>query len=218
MSNSRSSTLAQMLDDTVAALELETSALPSEELHRALLRLAGMGPFTAANMLELLGRFDRIPADTETARHLAKAHGRSGLTAKNLQETAQKVLGHARPHLINAWLRDAQDSPLHAAASGGHVPQITLQCPLQVYSKYHPYEFLAYWYEIRRDYDALFGSLVDMDPADYAKATGAYLLAFFRPCAMPKGIALRDAACSGRPPHAGARRQDRCSERSKGAS
>ena len=75
----------------MAALELESSALSSDELHKALLGLAGMGPFTANNMLELLGHFDRIPADTETARHLAKTHGRSGLTAKNLQEVAQKV-------------------------------------------------------------------------------------------------------------------------------
>ena len=42
----------------------------------------------------------------------------------------------------------------------------------QVYEQYAPYQFLAYWYELRRSYDILFGSLIDMDPADYGKATG----------------------------------------------
>jgi 3-methyladenine DNA glycosylase/8-oxoguanine DNA glycosylase len=125
----------QVLDGTAAALEQQAATgITSDELHKGLLRLAGMGPFTGANMLELLGRFDRVPCDTETARHLAKAHGVSGgvSDAKKLQAAAQRV-----------------------------------------YAAYAPYQFLAYWFEIRQDYDALFGSLVDMDPADYAKATGA---------------------------------------------
>ena len=120
----------QALDGTLGALEEQAGTLPVADLQKALLRLAGMGPFTGANMLELLGRYERVPCDTETARHLAKAHG-VHCKKEALQDAAQKT-----------------------------------------YQPYHPYEFLAYWFEIRQDYDALFGSLVDMDPADYAKATG----------------------------------------------
>ncbi len=42
----------------------------------------------------------------------------------------------------------------------------------QVYEKYAPYQFLVYWFELRQGYEDLFGSLADMDPDDYAKATG----------------------------------------------
>lgn len=47
---------------------------------------------------------------------------------------------------------------------------------VQVYDKYAPYQFLVYWFELRQGYVELFGSLADMDPADYAKATGAPLV------------------------------------------
>jgi hypothetical protein len=42
----------------------------------------------------------------------------------------------------------------------------------QVYEPYAPYQFLVYWYEIRQSYEKIFGPLIEMDPANYAKATG----------------------------------------------
>ena len=76
----------------VGSLNLETSEAETPELHQVLLKLPGMGPFTAANALMLLGRFDMIPSDSETARHLKQAHGKTGITPRNLQEVAQKVI------------------------------------------------------------------------------------------------------------------------------
>ena len=52
---------------------------------------------------------------------------------------------------------------------------------LQVYKQYHPYQYLAYWYEMRRTYEDLFGCLTEMDPQDYARATGG-LLPLLRTC------------------------------------
>ncbi|EIE22161.1 DNA glycosylase [Coccomyxa subellipsoidea C-169] len=121
----------QFLDGTVSGLALEEPGMDASALYKKLLPLSGMGPFTAANVLQLLGHFERIPADTETARHLKHRHKLSGLSPRTLQEAAQKV-----------------------------------------YEKYAPYQFLVYWFELRQGYEDLFGSLADMDPDDYAKATG----------------------------------------------
>ena len=53
---------------------------------------------------------------------------------------------------------------------------ISLACAVQVYERYHPYQYLAYWYEMRRTYEDLFGCLTEMDPQDYARATGDHCL------------------------------------------
>ncbi len=47
------------------------------------------------------GHFERIAADSETLRHLKQFHKPPGLTAKNLQEVAQKVW-RAICNLLNA--------------------------------------------------------------------------------------------------------------------
>lgn len=45
----------QVLDGSVSALEAEAGSLGAAELHKRVLPLSGMGPFTAANVLQLLG-------------------------------------------------------------------------------------------------------------------------------------------------------------------
>ena len=52
---------------------------------------SGVGPFTAANMLQLLGHYSRIPCDSETVRHLHKVHRLQGCTLANVQQHAQQV-------------------------------------------------------------------------------------------------------------------------------
>ncbi len=52
---------------------------------------AGVGPFTAANMLQLLGHYSRIPCDSETVRHLHKIHNLHDCTLANVQHKAQQV-------------------------------------------------------------------------------------------------------------------------------
>jgi 3-methyladenine DNA glycosylase/8-oxoguanine DNA glycosylase len=47
----------------------------ADELHAALLRLHGVGPYAAANLCQLLGHYDRIPIDTETYRHFCTEQG-----------------------------------------------------------------------------------------------------------------------------------------------
>jgi len=43
---------------------LKTISLPTVELRKELLRLQGVGPYAAANLLMLLGRFDFVPVDS----------------------------------------------------------------------------------------------------------------------------------------------------------
>ncbi|DBA94148.1 TPA: hypothetical protein ACH3X1_001786 [Trebouxia sp. C0004] len=110
---------------------LEAPALSSEELYQRLLPLPGVGPFTAANMLQLLGHYSRIPCDSETVRHLHKVHNLQSCTLANVQHHAQ-----------------------------------------QVYAKYAPYQFLAYWHELWREYESLVGSFAQVDPECYPLLTG----------------------------------------------
>ena len=71
--------------------------------------------------------------------------------------------------------------PSHCMQAGVVYCQVLLPMThvVQVYEQYAPYQFLAYWYELRRSYDILFGSLIEMDPADYGRATGETHMPFF---------------------------------------
>ncbi|MGH7131843.1 MAG: hypothetical protein ACREJO_07865 [Phycisphaerales bacterium] len=47
----------------------ENPATPDEDVRKALLDLPGIGPYAAANIMQLLGRFGHLPLDTESVRH-----------------------------------------------------------------------------------------------------------------------------------------------------
>lgn len=102
----------------------ESSERTDEELTEALLALDGFGPYATANVLQLLGRYDCLPIDTETYRLYCKATGAE------------------RP-------RDPKKlDPLIA----------------ERYEPYRPYRFLAYWYELWRDYESQRGDAPTWDP------------------------------------------------------
>jgi len=71
--------------------ELEDKSLTDEEILERLRALPGLGPFSAANMLQLLGRFSRIACDSETVRHLRARHKREDCTATNVEIIAHQV-------------------------------------------------------------------------------------------------------------------------------
>lgn len=48
---------------------LEDPATPDEDVERTLVALPGIGPYAAANIMQLLGRYSRLALDTETMRH-----------------------------------------------------------------------------------------------------------------------------------------------------
>ncbi len=47
----------QVIDGAVDALEAEAGSLNAADLYKRVLPFSGMGPFTAANVLQLLGMF-----------------------------------------------------------------------------------------------------------------------------------------------------------------
>ena len=48
---------------------VENPATSDEELWDAMLEWPGIGPYAAANIMQLLGRYHRLPLDSESVRH-----------------------------------------------------------------------------------------------------------------------------------------------------
>ncbi len=56
----------------------EDPATPDDEVYDALIDLPGIGPYAAANIMQLLGRYTRLPLDTESLRHARSVLGWKG--------------------------------------------------------------------------------------------------------------------------------------------
>lgn len=56
----------------------EDSSTPDDAVYEALLELPGIGPYAAANIMQLLGRYSRLPLDTESLRHAKTILGMTG--------------------------------------------------------------------------------------------------------------------------------------------
>jgi 3-methyladenine DNA glycosylase/8-oxoguanine DNA glycosylase len=68
----------------------EDPATPEAEIHEALLELPGVGPYAAANILQLLGRYGRLPLDTESVRH--------GKTVLGFTGTSSQIMKRVHEH------------------------------------------------------------------------------------------------------------------------
>jgi 3-methyladenine DNA glycosylase/8-oxoguanine DNA glycosylase len=75
-------------------LDLEsfkTSKLPTPELRQELLKLRGVGPYAAANLLMILGRSDFIPVDTYALKMVSHEwHRGRPVTAKQVEKAFRK--------------------------------------------------------------------------------------------------------------------------------
>jgi endonuclease III len=70
---------------------LEVPAVADAVLAKKLLALPGIGPYGAANLMQLLGRCAEVACDTETVRHLKEQHGLAGCNLQNVRKVAAKV-------------------------------------------------------------------------------------------------------------------------------
>ena len=86
----------QVLSGSADLQALEDPSIQQPELHKALLRLPGMGPYTSANVLQLLGHYSCVPCDSETLRHLQDVHGLRTSSMATVQADAQKVIQPAQ--------------------------------------------------------------------------------------------------------------------------
>ncbi len=78
---------------------LESAATPDDEVYETLLELPGVGPYAAANIMQLLGRYGRLPLDTESVRHGRAVLGYKGSSA----QVTKKVHAHYAPFGAQAF-------------------------------------------------------------------------------------------------------------------
>ncbi|MBK9189188.1 MAG: hypothetical protein IPM33_09570 [Phycisphaerales bacterium] len=60
---------------------LEDPRTSDEDVRETLLDLPGIGPYAAANIMQLMGRYAHVPCDTETVRHAKLVLGYKGTSA-----------------------------------------------------------------------------------------------------------------------------------------
>ncbi len=72
---------------------LEDPATPDEDVRAFLITLPGIGPYAAANIMQLLGRYAHLPLDTESVRHGKVVLGMTGTDAQIMK----KVDAHFAP-------------------------------------------------------------------------------------------------------------------------
>jgi 3-methyladenine DNA glycosylase/8-oxoguanine DNA glycosylase len=71
----------------------ESPGTSDEQVRERLLDLPGVGPYAAANILQLLGRYGHLPLDTESVRHGRTVLGFTGTSA----QVMKKVRAHFEP-------------------------------------------------------------------------------------------------------------------------
>jgi 3-methyladenine DNA glycosylase/8-oxoguanine DNA glycosylase len=85
----------------------EDQARGSDQVHADLCRLPGIGPYAAANILQLLGRYDRLAIDTETYRHFRQAHGiptpRTPAGLRRLHRRIERAYARFAPYQFLAY-------------------------------------------------------------------------------------------------------------------
>ncbi|KAG1331810.1 N-glycosylase/DNA lyase [Cocos nucifera] len=72
------------------------------ELDKELSGICGFGPFTCANVLMCMGFYHKIPADTETIRHLKKFHAISS-TIHSVKKDVESIYGKYAPFQFLAY-------------------------------------------------------------------------------------------------------------------
>ncbi|MCE7975341.1 MAG: hypothetical protein DYG92_13620 [Leptolyngbya sp. PLA1] len=68
----------------------EDPSTPDDAVYDALIELPGVGPYAASNIMQLLGRYSRLPLDTESVRH--------GRTVLDMKGTSAQVMKQVRAH------------------------------------------------------------------------------------------------------------------------
>lgn len=80
----------------------EDPARSDEEIYESLLELPGIGPYAASNLLQLLGRYSRLPIDTESVRHGRMVLGLRG-TTKQVERAVRSHFEPFREHRFRSY-------------------------------------------------------------------------------------------------------------------
>ncbi|KAH0470566.1 hypothetical protein IEQ34_000289 [Dendrobium chrysotoxum] len=73
-----------------------------DSIDQQLSALSGFGPFTRANVLMCMGFYHRVPADTETVRHIRQFHGRN-CDIYSAQKAIEAIYGNYAPFQFLAY-------------------------------------------------------------------------------------------------------------------
>ena len=92
--------LSRMFAKRVPEVRIIEDPNSSDELlHETLLSLPGVGPYAAANIMQLLGRYSRLPLDTESVRHGCSVLGYKGSS----KQIMRRVHDHFAPFESHAF-------------------------------------------------------------------------------------------------------------------
>lgn len=80
----------------------EDPATTDEQVREALLDLPGIGPYAAANIMQLLGRYAHLPLDTESVRHGRTILGMDG-TDKQVMKLIDNHFAPFGPHKFRSY-------------------------------------------------------------------------------------------------------------------
>lgn len=95
---------------------MEDPSTPDEVVREALLELPGIGPYAAANIMQLLGRYGHLPLDTESVRHGRAVLGYRGTSAQVMKRVREHFAPFGRYAFLSYWFE------LWAFYEGKHGP------------------------------------------------------------------------------------------------
>lgn len=96
----------------------ENPATPDDDLWAALLDLPGIGPYAAANIMQLLGRYHRLPLDTESVRHAKSVLGMKGSPKQIMKQVDAHFAPMGNHRFRSYWFElwdfyEAKHGPAH---------------------------------------------------------------------------------------------------------
>jgi 3-methyladenine DNA glycosylase/8-oxoguanine DNA glycosylase len=105
-------------DLDLESLDANPKELPDDELEKRLLALPGVGPYAAAHVMMMLGRYSRLVLDSWTRPSYARLAGPTGITDSEIEERFSGY-GSYRGlafwlYITRAWIEDEPD--LHASS------------------------------------------------------------------------------------------------------
>ncbi len=87
----------------------EDPETPEDAIHEQLLSMPGIGPYAAANIMQLLGRYGRLPLDSESVRHgrdVLEYVGSDAQVMKKVAKHFEPFGEHAfRSYWFEMWVR-----------------------------------------------------------------------------------------------------------------
>ncbi|MFN0011022.1 MAG: hypothetical protein ACKVS8_05185 [Phycisphaerales bacterium] len=88
--------------DKAGQAQLEDPATTDAQVHERLLELPGIGPYAAANIMQLLGRYGHLPLDSESVRHGRTVLGFKGSAARVMKQVGRHFAPFGQ-HMFRAY-------------------------------------------------------------------------------------------------------------------